>query len=67
MVDLPSFGSADVIPTTRFVLAVPFRSIASLIERIASEKREKGASTTVLNAMWSHTILRAPIAFVSAF
>src|SRR6266702_8191276 len=45
-VDFPSFGSADVMPTT--VLGEPklLRSAANLIDRNASAKRENGESIT---------------------
>src|SRR6516162_8605965 len=47
IVDLPSLGMADVIPITLLAATTPFKSAASFIVRMASEKRENGASTTV--------------------
>src|SRR3984885_5488949 len=46
-VDFPSFGIAEVKPTTFPDLDLLSMSIAILIERTPSEKRERGWSTTV--------------------
>ena len=48
-VDFPSLGSVDVKPITLHDPAAIFKSTASLIERIASEKLDKGELTTVQN------------------
>src|ERR1700729_3108504 len=49
-VDFPSLGSAEDRPTTRPVRDAPLRSIATLIERMPSVKRENGSFTTAQNA-----------------
>src|ERR1035441_7106613 len=50
-VDLPSFGRDEVKPMTRLALITSFKSTASLMERMASAKREKGALTTAQCAL----------------
>ena len=50
IVVLPSLGRADVIPMTWFEVLVALRSIASLIERIASANLDSGLSMT---ARWT--------------
>src|ERR1700682_1623217 len=47
IVDLPSLGIAEVIPTTLLAAAIPFKSAAIFIVRMASAKAEKGCSTTL--------------------
>ena len=42
IVDFPSFGSEDVKPMTLWDLSVSCKLVASLIERTASAKRDKG-------------------------
>src|SRR6266404_3872783 len=42
MVDFPSLGSDDVMPTTLFEVFVGFKSIASFIERIDSANADNG-------------------------
>ena len=49
MVDLPSLGSDEVMPTTLFDGVVTFKSMASLIKRINSAKRDNGISVTAQN------------------
>src|SRR6266568_4986815 len=61
MVDLPSLGRADVMPTTLFgVLKLP-RSVASLIERIPSAKREKGELTAKRPIVFLALSFRSPV------
>src|SRR5882762_2963318 len=42
MVDFPSLGRAEVMPTILFEVFVGFKSIASFIERIDSANRDNG-------------------------
>ena len=46
IVVLPSLGKAEVMPMTWFEVLVALRSIASLIERIASANLDSGLSMT---------------------
>src|ERR1700686_4709238 len=46
IVVFPSFGRAEVMPTTVWGEFVALKSIASFTERIDSAKRDNGASTT---------------------
>src|SRR5664280_1115586 len=62
-VDLPSFGRDEVKPMTRLALTTPLKSAVSLIERIASAKRENGASTTVQSKLSSRSIVLGPAGF----
>jgi len=42
MVDFPSLGRAEVMPTILFEVFVGFKSIASFMERIDSANRDNG-------------------------
>ena len=46
MLDLPSFGTDDVNPMILPPVTVGLRSMATLIDRMASVKAENGDSTT---------------------
>src|ERR1035437_989077 len=62
-VDLPSFGRDEVKPMTRLALTTSFKSTASLMERMASVKRENGASTTAQCGLSSRIIVLGPNEF----
>src|SRR5262245_514875 len=60
IVDLPSSGSAEVIPTILFDVLVTFKSTASLIERIDSAKRDSGISVAAQNTPDRRTMALGP-------
>jgi len=61
MVDFPSIGNDDVKPMILFDLTISLRSIATLIDRIDSAKRENGESTTVQSTLLSRVRILASV------